>query len=183
MPEKVQAVVERGSWPSQPIFSPPPPTHGWPSTRRRWIHTFNNGLGYGRDWQRARMRIAFMTLLRRRKCAAYVIGEVQPRAALGDPEIDALDGYLCIGRELGRVGRHVDGGIPVAKVELYTTTFCPYCVRAKSLLKSKGRVPFVEIDVNDDAELRQKNGRNVGWPAAPFPRFSSTAKSSADTTN
>jgi glutaredoxin 3 len=43
----------------------------------------------------------------------------------------------------------------VAKVELYTTTFCPFCVRAKSLLKSKG-VPFVEIDVTEDAELRQK---------------------------
>jgi glutaredoxin 3 len=28
-------------------------------------------------------------------------------------------------------------------------------VRAKSLLKSKG-IPFVEIDVTDDAELRQK---------------------------
>ena len=44
---------------------------------------------------------------------------------------------------------------PVAKVELYTTTFCPFCVRAKSLLKSKG-VEFEEIDVTDDAELRQK---------------------------
>ena len=43
----------------------------------------------------------------------------------------------------------------MAKVELYTTTFCPYCVRAKSLLKSKN-VDFVEIDVTDDAELRQK---------------------------
>jgi glutaredoxin 3 len=43
----------------------------------------------------------------------------------------------------------------VAKVELYTTSSCPFCVRAKSLLKSKG-VPFVEIDVTEDAELRQK---------------------------
>jgi len=43
----------------------------------------------------------------------------------------------------------------VAKVELYTTSSCPFCVRAKSLLKSKG-IPFVEIDVTDDAELRQK---------------------------
>ena len=43
----------------------------------------------------------------------------------------------------------------MAKVELYTTTFCPFCVRAKSLLKSKG-IPFVEIDVTEDAELRQK---------------------------
>jgi glutaredoxin 3 len=43
----------------------------------------------------------------------------------------------------------------VAKVELYTTTFCPFCTRAKSLLKSKG-VKFTEIDVTEDAELRNK---------------------------
>jgi glutaredoxin 3 len=43
----------------------------------------------------------------------------------------------------------------VAKVEVYTTTACPYCVRAKALLKHKG-VPFTEIDVTDDDELRQK---------------------------
>ena len=43
----------------------------------------------------------------------------------------------------------------MAKVEVYTTTACPYCVRAKALLKHKG-VPFTEIDVTDDAELRQK---------------------------
>ncbi len=43
----------------------------------------------------------------------------------------------------------------MAKVEVYTTTFCPFCTRAKSLLKSKG-VQFIEIDVTEDAELRQK---------------------------
>ena len=43
----------------------------------------------------------------------------------------------------------------MAKVELYTTTFCPFCTRAKSLLKSKG-VAFDEIDVTEDAVLRQK---------------------------
>ena len=43
----------------------------------------------------------------------------------------------------------------MAKVEVYTTTFCPYCVRAKSLLKSKG-IQFTEIDVTDDAALRDK---------------------------
>lgn len=43
----------------------------------------------------------------------------------------------------------------VAKVEVYTTTYCPFCTRAKSLLKSKG-VNFEEIDVTEDAELRQK---------------------------
>jgi len=43
----------------------------------------------------------------------------------------------------------------VAKVEVYTTTFCPFCTRAKSLLRSKG-VAFDEIDVTDDDELREK---------------------------
>ncbi len=43
----------------------------------------------------------------------------------------------------------------MAKVQVYTTTYCPYCVRAKSLLKSKG-VAFEEIDVTDDPELREK---------------------------
>ena len=43
----------------------------------------------------------------------------------------------------------------MAKVEVYTTTYCPFCTRAKSLLKSKG-VNFEEIDVTEDAELRQK---------------------------
>jgi glutaredoxin 3 len=41
----------------------------------------------------------------------------------------------------------------LAKVEVYTTTFCPFCVRAKSLLKQKG-VAFEEIDVGADSELR-----------------------------
>ena len=43
----------------------------------------------------------------------------------------------------------------MAKVEVYTTTYCPFCTRAKSLLKSKG-VAFDEIDVTDDDELRAK---------------------------
>lgn len=34
----------------------------------------------------------------------------------------------------------------VAVVEIYTTPLCPYCVRAKRLLKSKN-VSFVEIDL------------------------------------
>jgi len=43
----------------------------------------------------------------------------------------------------------------VAKVEVYTTSYCPYCIRAKSLLKSKG-VAFEEIDVAGDPALREK---------------------------
>ena len=43
----------------------------------------------------------------------------------------------------------------MAKVEVYTTPYCPYCVSAKSLLKQKG-VAFEEIDVSDDSALREK---------------------------
>ena len=45
--------------------------------------------------------------------------------------------------------------LKVAKVQLYTTTYCPFCTRAKALLKNKG-VAFEEIDVSDDDKLRQK---------------------------
>ncbi len=43
----------------------------------------------------------------------------------------------------------------MAKVEVYTTSYCPYCVRAKSLLRAKG-VDFTEIDVTGDPELRER---------------------------
>jgi glutaredoxin 3 len=36
---------------------------------------------------------------------------------------------------------------------IYTTPICPYCVRAKALLKKKG-VPFEEIDVFMDPDAR-----------------------------
>ena len=43
----------------------------------------------------------------------------------------------------------------MANVEIYTTNYCPFCSRAKSLLRSKG-VQFTEIDVTDDHALRAK---------------------------
>ncbi len=41
----------------------------------------------------------------------------------------------------------------MAKVEVYSTQTCPYCVRAKSLLSAKG-VEFTEIDITGDNEAR-----------------------------
>jgi glutaredoxin 3 len=40
-------------------------------------------------------------------------------------------------------------------IEIYTTNFCPFCVKAKSLLKNKN-VKFSEIDVSNDVTLREK---------------------------
>ncbi len=41
----------------------------------------------------------------------------------------------------------------MAKIEIYTTQVCPYCVRAKDLLKRKG-VEYTEIHVDQDDALR-----------------------------
>lgn len=51
----------------------------------------------------------------------------------------------------------------MAKVELYTTMFCPYCTRARNLLHKKG-VTFTDIDVMGDDDKREEmiaraNGR------------------------
>ncbi len=45
-------------------------------------------------------------------------------------------------------------------VEVYTTTYCPYCQAAKNFLKSK-KIEFTEIDVSDD-ELRAKLIQKAG---------------------
>ncbi|MEH1900413.1 MAG: glutaredoxin 3 [Nostoc sp.] len=50
-----------------------------------------------------------------------------------------------------------------AKVEIYTWRTCPFCIRAKSLLKDKG-VKFIEYSIDGDEAARSKmaqraNGR------------------------
>jgi len=41
----------------------------------------------------------------------------------------------------------------VPKIEIYSSVFCPYCARAKNLLKKKG-AEFIEIDVDGDPAVR-----------------------------
>jgi glutaredoxin 3 len=41
------------------------------------------------------------------------------------------------------------------KIELYTTRWCGYCVRAKTLLDAKG-LAYEEINLDDDPGFRQK---------------------------
>ncbi|MCB1644939.1 MAG: glutaredoxin 3 [Pseudomonadales bacterium] len=49
-------------------------------------------------------------------------------------------------------------------VVMYTTRFCPFCIRAKALLDSKG-VPYRDIAVDSQPELRremmEKSGRHT----------------------
>jgi glutaredoxin 3 len=46
------------------------------------------------------------------------------------------------------------------RIEIYTTPFCGYCARAKSLLK-RHKVKFEEIDVFMDAERRSEMTRRA----------------------
>ena len=43
----------------------------------------------------------------------------------------------------------------MVQIVMYTTQWCPFCVRAKALLKRKG-VNFEEIDVSGDDALRAR---------------------------
>jgi len=47
------------------------------------------------------------------------------------------------------------------QVRLYTTPICPYCVRAKSLLKKKG-ADFEEVDVFMDMQAREEMEKLTG---------------------
>jgi glutaredoxin 3 len=45
--------------------------------------------------------------------------------------------------------------MPMAKIEMYTKMWCPYCARAKKLLASKG-VDFEEFDITMGGAKRQE---------------------------
>ncbi|MHA1113264.1 MAG: glutaredoxin 3 [Alphaproteobacteria bacterium] len=49
----------------------------------------------------------------------------------------------------------------MAEIELYSSFFCPFCHRAKSLLKKKG-VAFTEIDVTTDPARRTEMTARAG---------------------
>jgi glutaredoxin 3 len=49
----------------------------------------------------------------------------------------------------------------VARIEVYSSIFCPYCARAKGLLESKG-VAFETIDVLEQPERRPEMIERAG---------------------
>lgn len=55
----------------------------------------------------------------------------------------------------------------MAKVEMYTKTVCPYCVKAKNLLKQKG-VAVTEYNLSEKPELMEEmQKRNPGARTVP----------------
>jgi hypothetical protein len=64
-------------------------------------------------------------------------------------------GLFSLERALARTsGRPRDVGVSMARIQMYTTRWCGYCVRAKTLLQSKG-VEFEEISLDGDPTFRQ----------------------------
>jgi len=55
----------------------------------------------------------------------------------------------------------------MAKIEIYTKMMCPFCVRAKALLKTKG-ASFKDIpaymDSSKRAEMRERSGGRNTFP-------------------
>ena len=50
---------------------------------------------------------------------------------------------------------------PYGKIEIYTTLFCPFCIRAKKLLDAKG-VVYYETDVTTRLSLREAMTERAG---------------------
>ncbi len=52
------------------------------------------------------------------------------------------------------------------KVKIYCWTHCPYCIKAKQLLKQKG-VPYDEIVIDGDEEALRKLKAQTGSGSVP----------------
>ncbi|WGL15642.1 glutaredoxin 3 [Microbulbifer bruguierae] len=52
------------------------------------------------------------------------------------------------------------------EVVIYTTRFCPFCIRAKYLLDNKN-VPYTEISVDGDRALRAEMTAKAGRHTVP----------------
>ncbi len=55
----------------------------------------------------------------------------------------------------------------MAKVRMYTTEVCPYCVRAKALLKQRGVENIDEIRIDTDPAERQRMMETTGRRTVP----------------
>ena len=52
-------------------------------------------------------------------------------------------------------------------VKMYTTAVCPYCIRAKQLLKSKGVESIEEIRIDTDPAAREQMMQSTGRRTVP----------------
>jgi glutaredoxin 3 len=55
----------------------------------------------------------------------------------------------------------------MTKVELYTWTYCPFCIRAKALLEEKN-ISYREVIIDGDNEKKRELYENTGQNTVPF---------------
>lgn len=53
------------------------------------------------------------------------------------------------------------------KITVYTTTYCPYCDKAKRLLQKLG-ASYEEIDLTHNPALRQELSLRYNWRSVPM---------------
>ncbi|MDD9951421.1 MAG: glutaredoxin [Zetaproteobacteria bacterium] len=53
------------------------------------------------------------------------------------------------------------------KVEIYTSRYCGFCMRAKSFL-SQQNIPHTEIDITSNPNLREQASKQYNWHTVPI---------------
>ncbi len=53
------------------------------------------------------------------------------------------------------------------KIVVYTTTYCPYCRKAKEILKNK-KAAFEEVNLDSDPARREELEKKTGWMTVPM---------------
>ncbi len=52
-------------------------------------------------------------------------------------------------------------------IKMYTTAYCPYCIRAKQFLQSKGVAEIEEIRIDSDVDARTHMVQSTGRRTVP----------------
>jgi glutaredoxin 3 len=60
-----------------------------------------------------------------------------------------------------------DSGFAMATVQLFTTSWCPYCNRAKALLKQRGVTDYEDIDLDAQPQERDRMMKLSGRTSVP----------------
>ena len=55
----------------------------------------------------------------------------------------------------------------MSKIEVYTTTYCPYCRAAEALLDKK-KVDYKKIDVTRDPQMKRRVMEEFRWRTVPI---------------
>ncbi len=53
------------------------------------------------------------------------------------------------------------------KVQIYTSSYCPYCIRAKQLLDSKG-IEYDEVNLDKNPEKKIETMQKLNWRTVPI---------------